>query len=68
MILSDSVTEATRIANLDIRQSEQQKGKQVGADDDADDDAENNKDMALFNKKRKGSSMRGFGGSFAKKR
>ena len=66
-MLSDSVTEATRIANMELRENEKGKGKRG----DEDDDQEANPDMKLFDKKRKFNSMhsKGFGGkSFAKKR
>lgn len=66
LILSDSVVEATRIANMELRESA--KGKH---DDDEADNQEANPDSKLFGKKRKLNSMhsKGFGArSFAKKR
>ena len=68
LILSDSVTEATRIANMEMRQNESSKAT-AG---DEDDDQEQNPDMKLFGKKRKhNGSMhnKGFGNkSFARKK
>ena len=66
LMLSDSVVEATRIANMELRESSKGKGG-----DDEDDNQEANPDAKLFGKKRKINSMhsKGFGGrSFAKKR
>ena len=66
-MLSDSVVEATRIANMELRETA--KGK--AQPDDDEDNQEANPDMKLFGKKRKLNSMhsKGFGGrSFAKKR
>ena len=51
LILSDSVTEATRIANMEMRQSDA--AKTGGNEDDGDDNQEHNADMKLFGKKRK---------------
>jgi len=69
-MLTDSVVEATRIANMELRES--LKGNKNQGDDDEDDNQEANPDMKLFGKKRlKRSSMhnKGFGSkSFAKKR
>lgn len=64
LILQDSVTEAARIAAIELRSTEK-KGK-----DDAD-DGEKNADMSLFGKKRQhGQAFKKTGGmrSFAKKR
>ena len=66
-MLSDSVVEATRIANMELRENEKGKARP----DDDEDNQEANPDMKLFGKKRKFNSMhsKGFGGrSFSKKR
>jgi len=66
--LSDSVTEAARLANIEIKQQETTK---KGGKNDDDDNEEENTDMKLFGKKRKHSQMhnKGFGNkSFSKKR
>lgn len=67
LMLTDSVTEATRIANMELREAE--KGKKDVNDDE--DDQEANPDSKLFQRKRKGASMhnKGFANkSFAKKK
>ena len=70
LILSDSVTEATRIANMEMRQSDA--AKTGGNEDDGDDNQEHNADMKLFGKKRKHQGSmhnKGFGNkSFARKK
>ena len=49
LILEEAVTEASRIAAMELRTQEKRKGKDTG--DDAD-NGERNADMALFGKKR----------------
>lgn len=70
LILSDSVTEATRIANMEMRQNES--SKTAGGADEEDDNQEHNADMKLFGKKRKHQGSmhnKGFGNkSFARKK
>ena len=64
--MTDSVVEATRIANMELRQNE--KG---GQDSEDEDNAEASKGAKMFDKKRKSGAMhnKGFGKqSFAKKR
>ena len=65
LILEDSVTEAARIAAIELRSQAKSKGK-----GDDEDDGEKNADMALFGKKRSHGSAFAKGGtrSFAKKR
>lgn len=67
LVLTDSVVEASRIANMELRQRE--KG---GKDSDDEDNAEANSGSKAFGKKRNHSQMhnKGFGkgASFAKKR
>ncbi len=76
LLLSESVTEAQRLANIELKHQEASSKKRHTNDgeDSGEDDQEQNTDLALFtkNKKRKTNSShsKGFNAnkSFAKKR